>query len=697
MFTCRICFVVLIAARALTSAADDRTYDWRGARISFALELGHRADPEPGRTVTAAEMRTFAATTNADGTVALVWTGHPLCGEEFRVSAELKPSEDGLVYSFCYSGNEGGWDVENVLFPDIAVPRTDESRVLYPRELGALFRPDWAKEAPGALCCEQGPAYQGFKFNALVTEGHPGWYIDLRDDARRYTTLFRDFNGNAPRTARLAAVHVMPVTDANSRDYALPYGGLIARFDGGWHAAAALYRKWVRTQDWYKTGESRFAANKQLRDIGLWVWNRGRSEQVVPPVERVAQDTGAPVALDWYWWHENPYGANGPRYWPPREGTGAFVRAVAGLREKGVYVQAYMNGELRDADDPLNAEIWPREVAYRRSGEPDIYTFNPFLGHRSAWICGEAPAFQDLVADICRRMAGTGLDGVYIDVVGHAANFGCWNPAHGHVRGGGRHFADGYARMLERIRRENPGTDLSTEEGTEAFFEHFDSLIMPSIDYERMGAGTAPDFEGVPVYEAIYHGAVAMFGSYAVIDHAVPWDEKWPERFRRKDGDDWMERFPDEFAVDFMRPVVFGVQPCVLNLALRHAEEPRFAADYRLILDTVRFYRSNRDFLLDGEMLDPGRIETETRSVSFLKRSVYSKQGEFDVFKQPALPAVFHSVWRARDGRVAAVVANWTRTERPYAIATPDIRAAGRLPARSWRLVSLDEKERIGE
>ena len=160
-----------MAAWTLTSAAEDLVYDWRGARISFALELGHRADPEPGRTVTAAEMRTFAATTNADGTVALKWTGHPLCGEGFSVSAELRPSDDGLAYSFRYEGNEGGWDVENILFPDVTVPRTDESRFLYPRELGALYRPDWNAEAPSALCCEQGPAYQGFKFNALVTEG----------------------------------------------------------------------------------------------------------------------------------------------------------------------------------------------------------------------------------------------------------------------------------------------------------------------------------------------------------------------------------------------------------------------------------------------------------------------------------------------------------------------------------------------
>ena len=61
--------------------------------------------------------------------------------------------------------------------------------------------------------------------------------------------------------------------------------------------------------------------------------------------------------------------------------------------------------------------------------------------------------------------------------------------------------------------------------------------------------------------------------------------------------------------------------------------------------------------------------------------------GDVRVVRHPAHPAILHSVWRAKDGRVAAVLCNWTRKEQVYDLAAPDIAAAGVLPARSWRIV----------
>lgn len=49
----------------------------------------------------------------------------------------------------------------------------------------------------------------------------------------------------------------------------------------------------------------------------------------------------------------------------------------------------------------------------------------------------------------------------------------------------------------------------------------------------------------------------------------------------------------------------------------------------------------------DGEMLDPGTMECASRKVDFLIRGVYAAEGSYRVAKQPALPAVMHSVWRA--------------------------------------------------
>ena len=44
-----------------------------------------------------------------------------------------------------------------------------------------------------------------------------------------------------------------------------------------------------------------------------------------------------------------------------------------------------------------------------------------------------------------------------------------------------------------------------------------------------------------------------------------------------------------------------------------------------------------------------------------------------------SLPTIFHSVWRAPDCRVAAVLVNWTRKPQPYELKTPDLTISGTL------------------
>ena len=76
----------------------------------------------------------------------------------------------------------------------------------------------------------------------------------------------------------------------------------------------------------------------------MWLWNRGRIDCVFPPAERLAADAKVPIALDWYWWHHNPYDTDYPDFWPPREGVEAFKAAVKRMNDQGIYTQVYING-----------------------------------------------------------------------------------------------------------------------------------------------------------------------------------------------------------------------------------------------------------------------------------------------------------------------------------------------------------------
>ena len=99
----------------------------------------------------------------------------------------------------------------------------------------------------------------------------------------------------------------------------------------------------------------------------------------------------------------------------------------------------------------------------------------------------------------------------------------------------------------------------------------------------------------------------------------------------------------------------------------------------------MKFYWNNRDLLYDGEMCAPGRIETARTTAEFLMRGTYTANGVYLTNTHADMPTVFHSVWRAPSGKVAAVLVNWTRSPQRYRLETPDLGTlSGELPPRSW-------------
>ena len=86
-------------------------------------------------------------------------------------------------------------------------------------------------------------------------------------------------------------------------------------------------------------------------------------------------------------------------------------------------------------------------------------------------------------------------------------------------------------------------------------------------------------------------------------------------------------------------------------------------------------------------MCAPGTITCARQPVELFLRGIYTKPEKARVVRHLSHPTILHSVWRAKDGRVAAVLCNWSRTDQDYDLATPDIVTVGRIPARSWRIV----------
>ena len=175
-----------------------------------------------------------------------------------------------------------------------------------------------------------------------------------------------------------------------------------------------------------------------------------------------------------------------------------------------------------------------------------------------------------------------------------------------------------------------------------------------------------------------------MFGNYAIVDNVPYWDPRWPMKAWWTGHEEHLRRdYPDQFAVEFSRGPVWGLQPSVHNFWIHHATNAAFAAEYRFIRETAKFYHDNREFLFDGEMRHPGRLECARRRVAFAKVSVFDEKVTSHA---SVLPTVFHNIWRAPDGHVAAVLVNWSRDPQPWKLESPEISGAGVLSPRSWHV-----------
>ena len=681
--------IAAIAGLGVCTAAAAPRVKIGDAEVGFRIHLG--VAKSSGIDISSDEMSELSVTTN--GTVVTgVWKGHMLFGDGFKATAVFAAKDGGWEYSFGWTQLDcWKFAVETVSFPDVVVPRTDSSRVLLPcsHGMGFIYRPDWVKYGWERDPVKEARA-QSFQFMAILDDAIGCWYVDARDgEARRKTAYAYCRVGLKDPHARIGMCANIPSLRENTREFSLPWKGFLAPFKGGWWDAAMIYRRWAREQKWFKGAVERNATpqKKRLREIGLWAWNRGPSGEVAPPVERFAEDSGVPCALDWYWWHTPSYDTSYPNFWPPREGAAVFSDTIMRLKRKGIYTMAYTNGMSQDMDDPVWSDGGDEEGVAGHDMVVNGTPFNVFTLHRLAGMCGEAPRFQRRMERQVARLAGTGLDAVYMDQISCAAGAPCWNRHHRHAPGDSWEPQRLYRDYVLRVRKANPEIGLSSEECSEAFLDLFDSFIsLFGPSYERCRIGVLPEVEAVPVWNVLYHDAIACFGTYSLLDGIPPWDELWPadKRWSKKDERDWPSLFPDQFAVEFCRTVVWGNQPSVHAFRLGHATDPRFAGEYRFMIDTARFYMANRDFLYDGEMLSPGTLECATRRVEFLQRGIYSMSGSFSKAVQEALPAVFHNVWRDRGGRVAAILVNWSRTPQPYSLKTPDISASGTVPARSW-------------
>lgn len=555
----------------------------------------------------------------------------------------------------------GGWTPERVRFPLLRqLPQWEDERLAMPFWAGLLAaepRRVLGRGAGGAGRRDVDyPGHGSMQCLALYAEGGPGWYV-ASDDAAGHRKILGAFT-EGREDLNLEVTHLPERPATRATRYDLPYAMVLGTFRGTWYDAAAIYRGWATNQVWAQ--QSRWTGGRVpewVGDTGLWMWNRGRSPGVIEPALALQRAAGVPVSVFWHWWHGCPYDTGFPEYLPPREGEAPFIAAVRRAREEGVRAMVYMNQRLWG----MTTASWTNEQAAIYAVKaadgtvrPEVY--NTFSRLPCATMCLATDFWRRKYAGIAEEVfQRLGVEAIYMDQA--CSSLACYDPGHGHPRGGGTYWMAGFQALASDIRHrcaDRDGVTLAGEGCAENWLPHLDLMLALDVSRERYAG---PDgWDPIPFFHAVYHGFGVFYGSYASLTYP-PYDDLWPAATAPARPLELLDRkFQRQFLLEHARAFCWGQQPTLANFVPSHLQDRPEELDF--VFRQARLRRLARRYLQDGALLPPPVIEVAQEEIPMSRLSIYAgQQGSLREFRK-TVPLALASAWRATDGGVALAVAS---------------------------------------
>jgi len=212
------------------------------------------------------------------------------------------------------------------------------------------------------------------------------------------------------------------------------------------------------------------------------------------------------------------------------------------------------------------------------------------------------------------------VDGVYIDQVASYYPLRCFDPTHPHAPGDGASWVPGYRQLValsqERARAVKPEAVLTTEDHAEPFLDLFDGCLTCNSVFAASGL--------IPMFHHVYSGYAILYGRYST----PPDSDEHALVFRMKNA----------------QMLAWGTQLGWLDDQMLGVREEETAYFRRL----AQAFVAGREWLLEGQMLRPGE----------LRGDVPELQAEWHPGQVATMPAIVHSAWCARDGRLGLVFTN---------------------------------------
>jgi hypothetical protein len=385
----------------------------------------------------------------------------------------------------------GVWDVTFPLLQTVARPRSADVVLPYGNWGGRLSRDHtgaWAAPYPSVSCPVQ---------FMLFHQGDAGLYVAAHDGAARTKQLQLTAEQDVGFVTSAEDMGV-PGNDAPST-----FAFVTHAYTGDWWQGAAFYRDWALGQSWTRKGPLRERRDvpSAFLDLPLWMLADGDPAGIEDTMSRAAARFRMPVGVHWYLWHQIPFDHSYPEYFPTRPG---MAEATARMVEAGHMVMPYINARLWDQGIPSFAAQGIAASAKQPNGQP--YTEEYGSGRQLAPMCPATGLWQDRVNEIVAGLIqDCGVNAIYLDQIAAAAPAPCFDPAHGHPLGGGRHWVDGYRAMLDRVKAQatTAGVTLTTENTAECYMDNIDGFLVwnPRVEQD------------VPLLPAVYAGHTVYFSS----------------------------------------------------------------------------------------------------------------------------------------------------------------------------------------
>lgn len=468
-----------------------------------------------------------------------------------------------------------------------------------------------------------------------------------------------------------------PVVEADGRlevSYQLAFGIL----PGDWWQVARIYRGWASQQAWRRPAVKpkrplvplvKSEPEEESREDkfrGLWLLNRGGSQQVAPAAKVLQREANEPVRVLWQWWHGCPGDSRYPSYLPPRDGEESFTRVVAQLKQAGI--PAWLGIDISCASP--RSPVWEllnlrAHAALSASGGLQEVESNPLLEEPLMAMCPTDGEWLSLLNKICKQMLAMGAAGAWLErTLPNGAGLRCFAAEHPHPAGTAS-FSGGKTLPCPAVASNPP----------EILLGQIEAGLFTGASAERGGRprGVRGDnWEPIPLLQAVYAPGLRLMGLVGPLSNIFPRDPLWGEpTVAPRAGEQALlrEEYVLQFTLEAARTLLWGYLPALSDFDSAQLKENsclRKLAFLRALLQL----EAMEPVTGRGEFLGPVSIDCQSVEVDFLVNSLYSQPGQRRVFTRQ-MPAVLATAWRNSQGRVLLLLVNLREHDTNFACKAP--------------------------